>query len=87
MAELSRECRALLSEISAYLDGELSTTACDTIERHCETCTDCAAVVQGLRETIGLCRKAGSFPLPVAVRQRARAGIERLLAGREPKPS
>ena len=87
MAELSRNCRALLSEISSYLDGELSTTACDAIERHCETCADCAAVVQGLRETIGLCREAASLPLPDAVRQRARAGIQRLLAGREPNPS
>lgn len=72
-------CRAILSGISAYLDGELDQTACDAIERHCRTCTRCLAVVEGLRETVGLCRQAASVPLPDAVLERARASVRRLL--------
>jgi anti-sigma factor RsiW len=73
------ECRAMLATISAYLDGDLEVAECTAIERHCRDCPECAALVEGLRNTIGLCREAGAAPLPEAVRQRARAGIRRLL--------
>lgn len=73
------DCKAILSNISAYLDGELDATACDAIEQHCQGCPSCATLVKGLRETVGLCRQAASTPLPEAVRQRARASVRRLL--------
>ena len=75
----SRECEAILAGISAYLEGDLDATACDAIERHCQNCARCAALVKGLRETVGLCRQAASVPLPESVRQRARASVRRLL--------
>jgi anti-sigma factor RsiW len=78
---LNTDCQTILSGISAYLDGELDTTACDSIEQHCQTCPRCAALVKGLRETVGLCRQAASVPLPDSVRQRARASVRRLLDG------
>ena len=81
------ECSATLTSISAYLDGELDAVACQTIERHCRDCASCATLVAGLRETIGLCREAGSAPLPEPVRQRAKASIERLLASEKPSPT
>ncbi len=81
MTESSKtDCQTILAGISAYLDGELDTTACDAIERHCQECPRCAALVTGLRDTVGLCRQAGSVPLPESVRQRARASVRRLLA-------
>ena len=73
------DCKAILANISAYLGGELDRTACDAIERHCQGCPSCAALVNGLRETVGLCRQAASVPLPDAVRQRARDSVRRLL--------
>jgi anti-sigma factor RsiW len=75
------DCQTILSGIAAYFDGELDTTACDAIEQHCQTCPRCAALVTGLRETVGLCRQAASVPLPDAVRQRARASVQRLFDG------
>ena len=75
---LSDECRTILAGISAYLDGDLEATACDAIERHCQDCMRCAALVTGLRETVGLCRQA-SVPFPDSVRQRARESVRRLL--------
>ena len=76
---LNTDCKAILAGISAYLDGELDTTACDAIERHCQACPRCAALVTGLRDTVGLCRQAATVPLPESVRQRARASVRRLL--------
>ena len=79
MSEPVRDCRTILAGISAYLDGELDATACDAIEQHCRGCASCAALVSGLRETVGLCRQAGSLPLPEAIRQRARESVRALL--------
>lgn len=73
------ECRAILAEISAYLDGDLNEAACETIERHCATCPSCAAVVEGLKQTAGLCRQLGATPLPPVVLERARESVRRLL--------
>lgn len=40
-----------LEELSAYVDDELDGTARLRIEQHLETCADCRARVDGLRET------------------------------------
>lgn len=72
-------CRETLQNISAYLDGELDTTACEAIEAHSRGCPGCASLVEGLRTTLGLCRKAAEVKLPDDVRQRARASVQRLL--------
>jgi anti-sigma factor RsiW len=65
--------------VSSYLDGDLDAAACELIEAHCGECARCAGVIVGLRETVGLCRQAGSVPVPEAIRQRARASVRRLL--------
>jgi anti-sigma factor RsiW len=75
-----RECQHILAGISAYLDGDLEATACEAIDQHCQTCARCAALVNGLRETVGLCRQAATVPLPEVVRERARESVQRLLA-------
>jgi len=79
MSTPSNTCKEVLANISGYLDGELDTTACEAIERHCQECASCAGLVVGLRETVGLCRQASTVPLPDAVRQRARDSVRQLL--------
>lgn len=73
------DCQRILSRISAYIDGDLDETACARIVQHCDTCPRCATVVEGLRKTVGVCREAGSAPLPEPVRQRAHAAVRKLL--------
>ena len=77
-------CEQTLSGVAAYLDGDLEADACAAIERHCHACAPCARFVSGLRETMGLCHDAATRPLPDDVRERARARIDRLLAGADP---
>lgn len=79
MTVTKHACREVLANISGYLDGELDSSACDAIERHCLTCPDCATFVTGLRETVGLCHQAASTPLPEAVRRRALTSVRKLL--------
>ena len=73
------DCAAILANISAFLDGELDATSCTAIEAHCANCPRCAPIVDGLRQTIGLCRDAAATPLPESVRARARSAVRRLL--------
>ena len=80
-AALSAECRRILTSVSAYLDGDLEAGVCESIETHCRDCVGCAEVIAGLRETAGLCRRAGAMPVPEAVRRRALARVHRLLDG------
>jgi anti-sigma factor RsiW len=79
MSAPTNTCQEVLTHISGYLDGELDTTACDAIERHCQECASCAGLVNGVRATVGLCRQAATVPLPDTVRQRARDSVRRLL--------
>ncbi|HTI36834.1 MAG TPA: zf-HC2 domain-containing protein [Vicinamibacterales bacterium] len=83
MSAPTNTCQEILTNISGYLDGELDASACDAIDRHCLECASCAALVNGLRETLGLCRQAATAPLPDAVRQRARESVRRLLDRQE----
>jgi anti-sigma factor RsiW len=78
-AALSPECAAIMEGISAYLDGELERTECAAIERHCGGCARCAAVVEALQRTVGLCRGVANAPLPEHVRARAQESIRQLL--------
>jgi anti-sigma factor RsiW len=73
------DCRAMLADVSAYLDGELGPEACRALARHCRTCPRCAGLVASLRRAVGLCRKAGAKPLPARVRARAREAMRRVL--------
>jgi anti-sigma factor RsiW len=72
-------CRGILEHVAAYLDGELDATACLQIEAHCVGCDACALVVNGLRETVGLCRQAARAPLPEGVRALALGRVQRIL--------
>jgi anti-sigma factor RsiW len=80
MSAREPSCADILAHISSYLDGELAATECAAIERHCRDCESCGSVVAGLRHTVGLCREAGSAPLPDVVRQRAQESVRKLLA-------
>lgn len=71
--------RKLLERLSAYLDGDLPASECDDIAAHASTCARCGAILDDLRRTTGLCRRAATEPLPDAVRRRARIRIRELV--------
>lgn len=72
-------CHVLAERLSAFLDGDLAASTCEKIRRHAKTCPRCAALIEDLQETTGLCRRAGRRPLPRAIRARARARMLELL--------
>jgi anti-sigma factor RsiW len=76
-------CRDLLVRLSSYVDGDLSGTERRAVVAHLKACPCCQAMADDLKQTVAVCRKAGSARLPADVRERARARIAALLASGE----
>jgi anti-sigma factor RsiW len=76
----SARCRKLLSEISRYLDGDLTPARRRTIERHIDTCECCGMMTARLRKTLAACRAEGRRRPPRDVMSRAAARIRSLIA-------
>lgn len=66
-----KNCRNLLSSLSAYVDGELSETLCEELEAHMANCEDCQIVVNTLQKTVYLYHKTAAQPeIPSDVKNR-----------------
>jgi anti-sigma factor RsiW len=74
-------CRELLERLSLYVDGELKGPARRSLVNHLRRCPCCEQFAQSLQRTVRLCQEAGKRRLPAAVRARARARIQELMAG------
>lgn len=73
------DCRAQLSELFAYLDGDLTPARCRIIERHLQQCPCCDHLAASLRRAIDACQTVGASRMPAAVRRKAE-GRARALA-------
>jgi anti-sigma factor RsiW len=80
----SARCRALLLEMSRYLDGELSPARRRSIESHIDSCTCCGTMALRLRTVVAACRAEGNMRPPRAVMARAAARV-RALVGTGPR--
>jgi len=64
-------CQNIIENLNAYIDGELDDTLHAEIESHVQSCQDCRIVVNTLKKTIELCKKADSITsLPAETRHR-----------------
>jgi len=80
----SARCRALVLEVSRYLDGDLTPARRRAVARHMSACTCCATMAACLRMTMAACRAEGSRQPPRAVMSRAAKRV-RVLMAREKK--
>lgn len=78
-ARPSARCRALMLELSRYLDGELTPARRRTVERHIQACTCCGTMAARLRHTVAVCRAAGRRRPPRDVMSRAARRIRALI--------
>lgn len=72
------DCHALVSELSEYVEGCLSSELCAELERHLQGCQDCRVVVNTLRKTIELYHADGQtvVELPADMRDRLFARLD-----------
>ena len=83
----SARCRALLLELSRYLDGDLTPARRRTVERHINACACCGTMAARLRRTVAACRAEGKRQPPRAVMSRAAERIRALVARERPTAS
>ena len=72
---MAHDCRHLLGDLSAYLDGDAVPDICAEIEQHLRDCEDCRVVVDTLRRTITLYRAQPAPQLPDDARSRLYAAL------------
>jgi mycothiol system anti-sigma-R factor len=64
-------CQRLLGSLSEYIDGTLSESLCEEIEKHMSGCENCQIVVDTVRKTIDLVQvSCGPGEVPDEVRKR-----------------
>ena len=82
-----RKCKQIFALLSEFLDGELPTKDCRTLERHMKDCKPCLAYLETLRVTMKACRQYGerSVPQPPANVRSALAALMKSVAGRSVK--
>jgi anti-sigma factor RsiW len=83
----SPRCRALLLDLSRYLDGHLTTVRRRSVERHLKACACCATMAASLRRTVAACRAEGTRRAPRDVMSRAAERIRALLARETHRPA
>ena len=82
----SPRCRALLLELSRYLDGELTPARRRMVERHIKTCACCGTMAARLRRTVAAWRVEGKRQPPRAVMLRAAKRIRALVERERRRP-
>jgi anti-sigma factor RsiW len=63
-------CRAVITQISNYLDGELSASLRHELEQHLGECKECELVVSQTKLTVDLYCDAEIVELPEGVKMR-----------------
>ncbi len=64
-------CHDLLESLSEYMDGTVSETLCQEIERHMLDCENCRVVVDTLRRTLYLVKETNeAVEISETVRQK-----------------
>jgi anti-sigma factor RsiW len=70
-------CQELLSQLNAYVDGELAAELCYDLEQHLADCRDCQVVFDTLAKTIKLYHTLDATPIDLPSDVEARL-LERL---------
>ena len=70
-------CKAVITRISSYIDGELETTIVAEIELHLKECPDCATLVRQTKLVIHLYHDSDLTEYPVEVQARLHETLRR----------
>ena len=75
-------CPDVLTMFSRHLEDEISADLCAAMERHLETCARCREICGSLKQTLALCRTAGtSAEIPAYIRASVKMALRTFLAG------
>jgi len=73
-------CPDVLTMFSQHLEDEIDADLCARMERHLEGCGRCRGACDTLKQTLAMCRTAGtSAPVPVAVQASVKSALRGFL--------
>jgi anti-sigma factor RsiW len=70
-------CKAVIREISNYLDGELDASAKREIEEHLDCCEECHLIINQTKLTVEIFCGSEPVELPKEVRTRLHEALRR----------
>jgi anti-sigma factor RsiW len=70
-------CKAVVREISNYIDGDLDAATKQEIERHLNHCEDCNLIVNQTKMTVDIFCDSKPVELPEEVRTRLHEALRR----------
>jgi hypothetical protein len=76
MAAIEISCVEVWREISDYLGGEISAELRNRMQAHFEVCKHCTAVLDGMRNVVGLVGDGRLFQTPEGFNKRLYKKIE-----------
>ncbi len=74
------DCKHVLSELSNYLDGEVSPELKRVIEEHLAGCHRCTLVYDTTRKTLKIVTEVEAFELPLHISARLHVRLQQLFA-------
>jgi len=75
-------CKAVIRDLSNYIDGALDPAVKQELERHLDHCEDCQMVVDQTKKTIEIFCDSRPVPLPEDVRSRLHAALRSKLSAK-----
>ena len=61
---MSGKCSEYISDLNAFLDGDLPDELCVEIEKHIGECNNCKLMIDTMKMTVKLCREGKPEDLP-----------------------
>lgn len=68
-------CPDVVELWSKKLEGDLSHEDCSAMEKHIETCSDCAVACSALKRALLVCQHANTDEVPVEIQARVKAAV------------
>ncbi len=68
-------CKAVIREISNYIDGELEPATKQELERHLAHCEDCTMILDQTKKSIQILCDSEPIPLPLDLHSRLHAAM------------
>jgi anti-sigma factor RsiW len=70
-------CKAVIREISNYIDGDVDAATKHEFEKHLDDCEDCTMIVHQTKMTVDIFCGSEPVELPQEVRSRLHQGLRR----------
>jgi RNA polymerase sigma-70 factor (ECF subfamily) len=77
---LPTTCPDIVHLFSQHLEGEISSSVCEQMERHLASCEACRSRCDSLRKTLSVCKNTALPEVPAPVQASVRQALQRFIA-------